>query len=74
MQFETSDDPLAQDDKTGPDTATTTPYETERQARAGVAGVYLWMYGYEDSATWRAVRQVLPTAGPHAVSTSKAVP
>ena len=40
MQFETSDDPLAQDDKTGPDTATTTPYETERQARAGVAGVY----------------------------------
>ncbi|MGP8001521.1 MAG: glycosyl hydrolase family 18 protein [Streptosporangiaceae bacterium] len=41
---------------------------------AGIAGVYLWMYGYEDSATWPALSQVLPTAGPHALSTSKAVP
>ncbi len=41
---------------------------------AGIAGVYLWMYGYEDTATWPVVRQVLPAAGPHALSTSKAVP
>lgn len=41
---------------------------------AGIAGVYLWMYGYEDTATWPAVRQVLPASGPHALSTSKAVP
>jgi spore germination protein len=47
-------------------------FQAARQA--GVAGVYLWMYGYEDSATWSAVRQVLPTTGPRALSTSKAVP
>ncbi len=41
---------------------------------AGVAGVYLWMYGYEDAGTWPALSQVLPTAGSHALSTSKAVP
>ena len=41
---------------------------------AGIAGVYLWMYGYEDTATWTAVHQVLPASGPHALSTSKAVP
>jgi len=42
--------------------------------RAGIAGVYLWMYGDQDSGTWSALSQVLPTAGPHALSTSKAVP
>jgi spore germination protein len=41
---------------------------------AGIAGVYLWMYGYEDTGTWSALHQVLPTSGPHALSTSKAVP
>jgi spore germination protein len=43
-------------------------------AGAGIAGVYLWMYGYEDTATWAALRQVLPTSGPHALGTAKAVP
>jgi spore germination protein YaaH len=46
----------------------------EAAHEAGIAGVYLWMYGYEDTATWPAVRQVLPASGPHALSTSKAVP
>jgi spore germination protein YaaH len=41
---------------------------------AGIGGVYLWMYGYEDTGTWPALHQVLPTSGPHALSTSKAVP
>jgi spore germination protein len=41
---------------------------------AGVAGVYLWMYGYEDPATWPALRSALPTSGPGASSDSKAVP
>ncbi len=41
---------------------------------AGIAGVYLWMYGYEDAGTWSALSQVLPTSGPHALSTSKAGP
>ena len=41
---------------------------------AGIAGVYLWMYGYEDGGTWSALSQVLPTSGPSALSTSKAVP
>lgn len=41
---------------------------------AGIAGVYLWMYGYEDAGTWPALSQVLPTSGPSALSTSKAVP
>jgi len=40
MQFETIDDPPSQDGSARPDAATTTPYETERQARAGVAGVH----------------------------------
>ena len=40
MQFETSDDHSAQDGKTVPAAATTRPCETERQARADVAGVY----------------------------------
>ncbi len=41
--------------------------------RAGIAGVYLWMYGAEDTGTWSALRHVLPTSGPHALSTSQAV-
>lgn len=41
---------------------------------AGIGGAYLWMYGYEDTGTWSALRQVLPASGPHAHSTSKAVP
>jgi hypothetical protein len=40
MRFETTDDPSAQDGSAGPTTATTTPYERKRQARADVAGVY----------------------------------
>jgi spore germination protein len=39
-----------------------------------IAGVYLWMYGYEDPGTWSALRSSLPTSGPGASSTSKAVP
>jgi spore germination protein len=41
---------------------------------AGIAGVYLWMYGYEDPATWPALRNALPTSGPGASSDSTAVP
>jgi len=41
---------------------------------AQIGGVYLWMYGYEDTGTWSALSHVLPTSGPHALSTSKAVP
>ena len=41
---------------------------------AQIGGVYLWMYGYEDMATWPALGHVLPTSGPRALSTSKAVP
>ncbi len=41
---------------------------------AQIGGVYLWMYGYEDTGTWSALGHVLPTSGPHALSTSKAVP
>jgi spore germination protein len=40
----------------------------------GVAGVYLWMYGYEDPGTWPALKGTLPLSGPNASSTSKAVP
>jgi spore germination protein len=40
----------------------------------GVAGIYLWMYGYEDPGTWSALRAVLPTSGPGASSTSAVVP
>jgi spore germination protein len=39
-----------------------------------LAGVYLWMYGPEDPATWSALRTVLPTTGPNASSTSSVVP
>lgn len=41
---------------------------------AQIGGVYLWMYGYEDGGTWSALGHVLPRSGPHALSTSKAVP
>jgi spore germination protein YaaH len=48
---------------------------TFNAARAAqIAGVYPWMYGYEDSGTWSALGHVLPTSGPHALSTSKSVP
>jgi spore germination protein YaaH len=40
---------------------------------AQIGGVYLWMYGYEDTGTWSALSHVLPTSGPHALSTSGAV-
>jgi spore germination protein YaaH len=40
---------------------------------AKVGGVYLWMYGYEDTGTWSALSHVLPTSGPHALATSSAV-
>jgi spore germination protein len=41
---------------------------------SGAAGVYLWMYGYEDPGTWSSLRKVLPVSGPNATSTSSAVP
>jgi spore germination protein len=41
---------------------------------SGAAGVYLWMYGYEDPGTWSSLRSVLPLSGPNASSTSSAVP
>jgi spore germination protein YaaH len=47
-------------------------FNAARAAR--IAGVYPWMYGYEDSGTWSALGHVLPTSGPHALSTSKSVP
>jgi spore germination protein len=39
-----------------------------------LAGVYLWMYGYEDPGTWPALHNTLPTSGPGASSGSTAVP
>jgi len=41
---------------------------------AGIAGTFLWMYGYEDPRTWPALRQALPLSGTNASSTSTAVP
>ena len=41
---------------------------------SGAAGVYLWMFGYEDPGTWSSLRTVLPVSGPDASSTSTAVP
>jgi spore germination protein len=41
---------------------------------SSVAGVFLWMYGYEDPGTWPALHSALPVSGPGASSTSKAVP
>src|SRR6202044_26592 len=46
-------------------------FDAARSARIG--GVYLWMYGYEDTGTWPALSHALPTSGPHALSTSSAV-
>jgi spore germination protein len=37
---------------------------------AGIGGVYLWMYGYEDSSIWAALRQTLPMGRASVVSTS----
>jgi spore germination protein len=39
-----------------------------------VAGVYLWLYGYEDPGTWPALHHTLPTSGPGASSSSTGVP
>ncbi|HTZ93314.1 MAG TPA: glycosyl hydrolase family 18 protein [Streptosporangiaceae bacterium] len=41
---------------------------------SGAAGVYLWMYGYEDPGTWPSLRTVLPISGSDASSTSSVVP
>jgi spore germination protein len=41
---------------------------------SGAAGVYLWMYGYEDPGTWPSLRTALPISGPNASSTSSVVP
>lgn len=41
---------------------------------AGIAGVFLWMYGYEDTATWAALGSVLPVSGPRALASATAVP
>lgn len=41
---------------------------------AVTAGVYLWMYGYEDPRTWPALHSTLPLSGPGASTTSKQVP
>jgi spore germination protein len=57
-------------------------FENEASSRAkfevvkgnSAAGVYLWMYGYEDPGTWPALHSVLPTSGPNASSVSQAVP
>jgi spore germination protein len=38
---------------------------------AGINGVYLWMFGYEDTGTWAALRQVLPVPGPRAPSPAR---
>jgi spore germination protein len=39
-----------------------------------VAGVSLWMPGYEDPGTWAALHSALPTSGPGASSSSTEVP
>lgn len=36
---------------------------------AGIGGVYLWMFGYEDTRTWPALRQVLPASPAHSLPT-----
>ena len=41
---------------------------------AVVAGVYLWMYGYEDPGTWPALHSTLPLSGSGASTTAKQVP
>ena len=49
------------------------PGQVRRGPERQIGGVYLWMYGYEDTGTWSALSHVLPTSGPHALSTSSAV-
>jgi spore germination protein len=41
---------------------------------AGIGGVYLWMFGYEDTGTWAALRQVLPVSQPRAPSPARSSP
>lgn len=41
---------------------------------AGIGGVYLWMFGYEDTGTWAALRQVLPVSGPRVPWPAKSSP
>ena len=41
---------------------------------AGIVGVYLWMYGGEDTGTWSALRDVRSASGPHARATAEASP
>jgi spore germination protein YaaH len=38
---------------------------------AGIGGVYLWMFGYEDAGTWAALRHVLPVTGSPAPSPAR---
>jgi spore germination protein YaaH len=40
----------------------------------GIGGVYLWMFGYEDTGTWAALRQVLPVSGQRAPSPARSSP
>ncbi len=40
---------------------------------SGIGGVYLWMYGYEDTGTWHALRHTLPAGtGPSAPASGAA--
>lgn len=39
--------------------------------RAGIGGVYLWMYGNGEPGTWSALRQVLPTGTHSAIPTAE---
>jgi spore germination protein len=41
---------------------------------AGIGGVYLWMFGYEDTGTWAALRQVLPVPARRAPSPARSSP
>jgi len=75
MQFETVNDCLAQDDDAGPAAATSTPYETARQARADMAGVY----AHCARSGWRGVMgkaglTYLSEACKRSLTTSAAVP
>ena len=33
---------------------------SRRREGAGIGGVYLWVYGYEDTSIWKALRRTLP--------------
>jgi spore germination protein len=41
---------------------------------SGVAGVYLWMFGYEDPGTWSALHAQLPITSPSASASATAAP